>query len=104
MREAVIVSAARTPIGRAFRGAFNQTPGATLAGHVVRHAMDRAGISPAEVDDVVIGSGLPEGFKSMALGLIFQDYSRTLNIEEIDVAVGGITASVSAQLGASVRG
>ena len=46
MREAVIVSAARTPIGRAFRGAFNQTPGATLAGHVVRHAMDRAGIAP----------------------------------------------------------
>ena len=41
MREAVIVSAARTPIGRAFRGAFNQTPGATMAGHVVKHAMER---------------------------------------------------------------
>jgi acetyl-CoA C-acetyltransferase len=68
MREAVIVSAARTPIGRAFRGAFNQTPGATLAGHVVRHAMDRAGISPAEVDDVVIGSGLPEGSTGNNIG------------------------------------
>ena len=55
MREAVIVSAARTPIGRAFRGAFNQTPGATMAGHVVKHAMERAAIDPAEVDDVMMG-------------------------------------------------
>jgi acetyl-CoA C-acetyltransferase len=61
MREAVIVSAARTPIGRAFRGAFNQTPGATMAGHVVEHAMRRASIDPAEVDDVIMGCGLPEG-------------------------------------------
>ncbi|MBV8491803.1 MAG: acetyl-CoA C-acyltransferase [Candidatus Eremiobacteraeota bacterium] len=68
MREAVIVSAARTPIGRAFRGAFNQTPGATLAGHVVKHAMERAGINPAEVDDVVIGSGLPEGATGNNIG------------------------------------
>jgi acetyl-CoA C-acetyltransferase len=68
MREAVIVSAARTPIGRAFRGAFNQTPGATLAGHVVRSAMERAGVSPAEVDDVVIGSGLPEGATGNNIG------------------------------------
>ena len=61
MPEAAIVAAARTPIGRAFRGAFNQTPGATLAGHVVRHAMARAHVDPAEVDEVVIGCGLPEG-------------------------------------------
>ncbi|HXO16986.1 MAG TPA: acetyl-CoA C-acyltransferase [Candidatus Dormibacteraeota bacterium] len=61
MREAVIVSAARTPIGRAFRGAFNQTPGATMAGHVVKHSMERASIDPAEVDDVIMGCGLPEG-------------------------------------------
>ena len=60
MREAVIVSAARTPIGKAFRGAYNQTAGATLAGHVVQTAIQRAGVDPAEVDDVVIGSGLPE--------------------------------------------
>ncbi|MBV8117883.1 MAG: acetyl-CoA C-acyltransferase, partial [Candidatus Eremiobacteraeota bacterium] len=68
MPEAAIVSAARTPIGRAFRGAFNQTPGATLAGHVVKHAMERAGVDPAEVDDVVIGSGLPEGATGNNIG------------------------------------
>jgi acetyl-CoA C-acetyltransferase len=68
MREAVIVSAARTPIGRAFRGAFNQTPGATMAGHVVEHAMARASIDPAEVDDVVMGCGLPEGATGNNIG------------------------------------
>lgn len=61
MREAAIVSAARTPIGRAYRGAFNQTPGATMAGHVVKHAIERARLDPAEIDDVVMGCGLPEG-------------------------------------------
>jgi len=68
MPEAVIVSAARTPIGRAFRGAFNQTHGATLAGHVVQHAVARAGVDPAEVEDVVIGTGLPEGATGHNLG------------------------------------
>jgi acetyl-CoA C-acetyltransferase len=68
MREAVIVSAARTPIGRAFRGAFNQTPGATMAGHVVKHAMERARIEPAEVDDVIMGCGLPEGATGNNIG------------------------------------
>lgn len=68
MREAAIVSAARTPIGRAYRGAFNQTPGATMAGHVVRHAMVRAGIDPAEVDDVIMGCGLPEGATGNNIG------------------------------------
>ncbi len=61
MPEAVIVSAARTPIGRAFRGAFNQTPGATMAGHAIEHAMRRALVDPGEVDDVIVGCGLPEG-------------------------------------------
>ncbi len=61
MREAVIVSTARTPIGRAFRGAFNKTPGATMGGHVVRHAVARAGIDPEEVEDVVLGCAMPEG-------------------------------------------
>ncbi len=61
MREAVIVSTARTPIGRAFRGAFNRTPGATMGGHVVRHAVERAGIDPDEVEDVVLGCAMPEG-------------------------------------------
>ncbi|HUZ49905.1 MAG TPA: acetyl-CoA C-acyltransferase [Candidatus Dormibacteraeota bacterium] len=68
MREAVIVSAARTPIGKAFRGAFNQTSGATLVGHAVRHAIERAGIDPAEIDDVVVGSGLPEGSTGNNIG------------------------------------
>ncbi len=68
MREAVVVSAARTPIGRAFRGAFNQTPGATMAGHVVAEALKRAGIDPAEVEDVVIGAGLPEGATGNNIG------------------------------------
>jgi acetyl-CoA C-acetyltransferase len=68
MREAAIVSAARTPIGRAFRGAYNQTPGATMAGFVVAEAMKRAGIDPAEVEDVVIGSGLPEGATGNNIG------------------------------------
>ena len=61
MREAAIVSAARTPIGRAFRGAYNQTHGATLAGHVVKHAVERAKVDPNEVEDVILGVGLPEG-------------------------------------------
>ena len=68
MPEAVIVSAARTPIGRAFRGAFNQTPGATMGGHVVKHAIERAAIDPAEVDDVVMGCGLPEGATGNNIG------------------------------------
>ncbi|HVA36733.1 MAG TPA: acetyl-CoA C-acyltransferase [Candidatus Dormibacteraeota bacterium] len=70
MREAVVVSAARTPIGKAFRGAFNQTHGATLAGHVVRHAIDRAKVDPAEVEDVVMGVGLPEGATGNNLGRV----------------------------------
>jgi acetyl-CoA C-acetyltransferase len=68
MREAAIVSVARTPIGRAFRGAYNQTPGATLAGHVVAEAMKRAGVDPSEVEDVVIGCGLPEGATGNNIG------------------------------------
>ena len=61
MREAVIVSTARTPIGRAYRGAFNATPSPTLAGHAIAHAVQRAGIEGAEVDDVVMGCALQQG-------------------------------------------
>ena len=60
MPDAVIVSTARTPIGKAYRGAFNMTDGAALGGHVVRHAVARAGIDPAEVEDVILGCALPE--------------------------------------------
>ncbi len=59
--EAVIVSTARTPIGKAFRGAFNNTHGAVMAGHAIAHAVARAGIEPGEVEDVVLGCGMPEG-------------------------------------------
>ena len=61
MDEAVIVSTARTPIGRAVRGAFNLTHGAEMGGHVVRHAVERAGVSPEEVEEVVLGCANPEG-------------------------------------------
>ena len=61
MREAVIVSTARTPIGRAFRGAFNKTPGAVMGGHAVAHAVQRAGLDPGEVEDVILGCAMPEG-------------------------------------------
>src|ERR1700756_2874992 len=61
MREAVIVSTARTPIGRAYRGAFNHTQGQALAGHVIAEAVRRAGIDPAEVEDVVLGAALQQG-------------------------------------------
>ena len=61
MVDAVIVSTARTPIGRAFRGAFNITHGATMGGHVLAAAMERAKLDPAEIEDVVMGCGLPEG-------------------------------------------
>src|SRR3984885_15527572 len=61
MREAVIVSTARTPIGKAYRGAFNNTNGATLGGHVIAEAVRRAGIEPGEVDDVAMGCALQQG-------------------------------------------
>lgn len=61
MADAVIVSTARTPIGRAYRGAFNDTHGATLGGHVVAAAVARARLEPAEIDDVMMGCAMPEG-------------------------------------------
>ncbi len=60
MPDAVIVSTARTPIGKAYRGAFNMTHGADLGGHVVGRAVERAGIEPVEVEDVILGCALPE--------------------------------------------
>jgi len=61
MVEAVIVSTARTPIGKAGRGAFNLTHGADLAGHAIRHAVARARVAPEEIEDVIMGCALPEG-------------------------------------------
>jgi acetyl-CoA C-acetyltransferase len=68
MREAVIVSTARTPIGKAYRGALNATLSPTLAGEVIRAAVDRAGIQPGEVEDVVLGSALQMGCQTMNIG------------------------------------
>jgi acetyl-CoA C-acetyltransferase len=61
MPEAVIVSTARTPLCKSWKGAFNMTHGATLGGHVVKHAIERAGLDPAEVEDVMMGCANPEG-------------------------------------------
>ena len=61
MREAVIVSTARTPLAKSFRGEFNITPGAELAAHAVRAAVQRAGIDPDRIEDVILGCGFPEG-------------------------------------------
>ncbi len=61
MTHAVIVSTARTPLAKSWKGSFNMTHGATLGGHVVKHAIARAGIEAAEVDDVIMGCALPEG-------------------------------------------
>lgn len=61
MREAVIVSTARTPIGKAYRGAYNDTQGQELAAHAIKHAVERAGLEGGEVEDVVLGSALQQG-------------------------------------------
>lgn len=65
MREAVIVSTARTPIGRAYRGALNNIKSPTLVGHAISHAVQRAGVDPTEIEDVVIGSVLTAGTAGM---------------------------------------
>jgi len=61
MTSALIVSTARTPLAKSWKGAFNMTHGATLGGHAVQHAISRAGIDAAEVDDVIMGCATPEG-------------------------------------------
>ena len=63
MRQAVIVSTARTPIGRAYRGAFNDTPSPTLAAHALSAAVERAGVAPDEVQDCILGCSLPQGYQ-----------------------------------------
>ena len=61
MTDAVIVSTARTALAKSWKGAFNMTHGATLGGHSVQHAIARAGVDPAEVEDVLMGCANPEG-------------------------------------------
>ncbi len=121
MNEAVIVSTARTPIGKAFRGAFNNTHGAVMGSHVIKHAVERAGIEPAEVEDVILGCGYPEGatgrniarLASVRAGLPFSTAATTINrfcssglqaiaiaaqrviVDKVPVSVAGGVESVS---------
>jgi acetyl-CoA C-acetyltransferase len=82
MREAAIVSTARTPIGRAYRGAFNNTEAPTLAGHAIQHAVARAGLDPSEVEDVIMGCALPQG-------------SQGLNVARLAALAGGLPVTVA---------
>jgi acetyl-CoA C-acetyltransferase len=86
-REAVIVSTARTPLGKSWRGAFNLSHGAVLGGHVVRAAIDRAKLDPGEVEDVVMGCGLPEGATGSNIARIIA------NAAGCPVTVSGVTIS-----------
>ncbi|GJD63863.1 acetyl-CoA C-acyltransferase [Methylobacterium frigidaeris] len=121
MREAVIVATARTPIGKAYRGAFNDTQGQALGGHAIAHAVQRAGIDPAEIGDVVMGAalqqgstggniarqaalraGLPETVAGMSLdrqcasGLMaIATAAKEIVTDGLDVAVGGGLESIS---------
>jgi acetyl-CoA C-acetyltransferase len=82
VREAVIVSTARTPIGKAFRGAFNDTEAPVLSGHAVREAVRRAGIDGAEVEDLVLGCATQQG-------------TQGYNIARLSVVTGGLPLSVA---------
>ncbi len=84
MKEAVIVSTARTPIGKAFRGAFNNMKSPTLMGHAIHHAVDRAGIDGGEIDDVVIGTVLGAG-------------TAGLNVARLSALAAGLPTTVSGQ-------
>lgn len=68
MKEAVIVSAARTPIGRAFRGAFNDLESPSMSSHAIKAAVARSGVDPAEIDDCIIGAAMQQGTQTMNLG------------------------------------
>jgi acetyl-CoA C-acetyltransferase len=61
MRDAVIVTTARTPIGRAYRGAFNNTQAPTLAAHAIKAAVERSGVDSGDVDDRILGCAIPQG-------------------------------------------
>lgn len=84
MREAVIVSTARTPIGRGYRGALNNIKSPTLVGHAIAHAVERAGVDPAEIEDAVIGSVLTAGTAGM-------------NVARYGALAAGLSISVAGQ-------
>jgi len=121
MRHAVIVSTARTPIGKAYRGAFNNTEAPTLGGHAVKNAVVRAGLDPAEVEDVMMGCAMPQGTQghnvgrqiALAAGLptttagmtvdrqcssgmmAIAMAAKTIIVDNVDIMVGGGLESVS---------
>jgi acetyl-CoA C-acetyltransferase len=103
MADAVIVSTARTPIGRAHRGAFNNTHGAALGGHVIQHAVQRAGLEPGQVEDVILGCAMPEGatghniarVSALRAGLPVTTGGVTVNVDRVPVMVAGGLESVS---------
>jgi acetyl-CoA C-acetyltransferase len=121
MKEVVIVATARTPIGKAFRGAFNDTDAPAMGGHAIRHAVARAGIEPAEIDDVVFGcanqqgntgfnvgrlsamaAGLPQTVPGVTIdrkcssGMVAIAYAaNAIMANQIDIAVAGGVESVS---------
>jgi acetyl-CoA C-acetyltransferase len=85
MREAVIVSTARTPIGRAYRGAFNNTQAQELGGHAIKHAVERSGVDPKEIDDVIMGAAMQQGST-------FQNTARQCLVRGgLPVSVAGMT-------------
>lgn len=87
MQEAVIVATARTPLAKSWRGSFNMTHGAILGGHAVREAVLRAGVDPAEVEDVMMGCANPEG----ATGL---NIARQIALQAgLSVSTGGVTVN-----------
>jgi acetyl-CoA C-acetyltransferase len=87
MKEAVIVSTARTPLAKSWRGAFNMTHGATLGAHVAAHAVQRAGVDPAEVEDILMGCALTES----ATG---QNIARQIALRAgFPTSVSGVTVS-----------
>lgn len=83
MKQAVIVSTARTGLAKSYRGAFNETHGATMAGHAISHAVQRAGIAPDMIEDALVGCGYPEGWTGA-------------NIARQSVIRAGLPVSVSA--------
>src|SRR5436305_2071682 len=120
-RSAVIVSTARTGIGRAYRGAFNATPAPTLGAHSIKAAVERAGIDPAEVQDVVFGAALQQGStagniartallraglpvtvagmsvdRQCASGLMaIATAAKEIIVDNMDIAIGGGVESIS---------
>lgn len=85
MAEAVIVSTARTPIGKAYRGAFNDTDGSTLGAHAIKHALERSGLDGGEIEDVVMGCAMQEGTTGLNVA------RRSLLVAGLPVTVAGTT-------------